>query len=729
MNSRAHDLLDMVARRHIPDKVDLYPSLIGRLQRQNRRQRRQRWVLGLSALVITLTAAAYMVGYSLGYLPGVGVISPNEGLRTLAAPVTQTKQGITLSIIQGVADAHKTVLTYHLSNEQGPLPPPPPPSGEEPWCTETPFLRLPSGLTLSMKHGEGSGASGRWVFPPLPQGVAQVELVVPCLWPLPSTTPRDWHLNLRFIPAPSDLTLIPVSEVAVPTSTSAPTDDQGQSARPPITIHAMQLRDRYVLFGDFQASLGTLEGITVTDAQGQNVPLLPPEDIGLDDFQWQITFAAEGVQFPVDLTFRWAPWAFKEVNPPVALLVPLSDHLLPGQIKRLNQPFTAAGYTLTLQSVQVSGENGYTFTFLAPAAIVDLHFEVEEGQATGSSSSVRPVSPENGPVSITRTLVFDHRPTGTLHLRVTGLVFRQDEVELHVHWAPETTPTPEVTPATGTATTPAVCLTASRWQQLLTSPPNLPTLPGKMVYTVYQGGLLPTVFVAQPDGTHVQRIGSGAWPGLSPEGNHLLYSASEGWTLFNLETGERRSLPGDGRHPVWSPDGQRVLFGWGMGLYVLTLPQGERTLITQGTNGPAEPVGWDEEGRVFYTALEGVFHLRRRDLNTGEREDLGLSFNNKAGYAALSPNKQWVAFADLHTDTWGLYIAHPDGSSRRLLVAPEVPLTFWVTWSPDGQWLVINTLPEPEQATQETAHPFVLNPFTCEAYPLPWKGIVADWAP
>jgi len=67
MKQAARELLEQVARRHLPDEVDLYPALLARLQRQ----RRQRWALALVTLALVLTAAAYMVGRSLGYLPGV----------------------------------------------------------------------------------------------------------------------------------------------------------------------------------------------------------------------------------------------------------------------------------------------------------------------------------------------------------------------------------------------------------------------------------------------------------------------------------------------------------------------------------------------------------------------------------------------------------------------------------------------------------------------------------
>ncbi|RMD63472.1 hypothetical protein D6833_05625, partial [Candidatus Parcubacteria bacterium] len=111
----AREILDVVARRHIPENVDLYPDLVKRLRQQTLRRRR-RQVLVLTAFALALTAAAYMAAHSLGYLPGIGMVSLDQGVRVLAAPVAQTRQGITLQITQGVVDADHTVLTYQLSN-------------------------------------------------------------------------------------------------------------------------------------------------------------------------------------------------------------------------------------------------------------------------------------------------------------------------------------------------------------------------------------------------------------------------------------------------------------------------------------------------------------------------------------------------------------------------------------------------------------------------------------
>jgi Tol biopolymer transport system component len=199
--------------------------------------------------------------------------------------------------------------------------------------------------------------------------------------------------------------------------------------------------------------------------------------------------------------------------------------------------------------------------------------------------------------------------------------------------------------------------------------------------------------------------------------------------LADLTSGKAQRLPGDGYRPVWSTDGEQVLFASGRAMYVMRLKDGKASLVTQGIVGPVEPVGWRKDGqRVLYAALEAGFHLRERDLRRGTRKDLGLVFNNKAGYVAVSPDGQWAAFADMTGSHWGLYLARLDGSERHMLVTADLPFTFIVTWSPDGRWLA-GSMMLSGQAGQPKYQPFVLNPFTCQAYILPIEGIVEGWGP
>ncbi len=749
MNRGAFQLLDAIARQHIPDDADVYPQIAARVQRTPQRRLRLQVVLLLVVLLLLLAGVVYAAGRSLGYWPGLGVVAPGEGLRVLTQPAAQTREGVTVRIEQGFGDAEKTVLVYRVSVASDHVwPTPATPFPEKPACLETPSLRLPDGRTLAMRQGGGSGAIGRLVFPPLPPKVLQVVLNLPCLWNLPPDAPRHWQFTLQFAPAPSSLTLAPITSIPFPTPTATapgtppatPSATPAAANPPPFTVQAVHTGNLFVLFGRTQQSDGRrfvmLERITVTDAHGQPVTLLPPPP-GFEDYDWRVAFA-QNVAFPVNITFRWQEQAFQPAKPPVELAVDVGADPRPGQTWPVNQTFTVAGHTVTLESVRAVGDKAYAFTLRTAPDVQDVAFQVEEGQATGGSGTGA-VLPRAGTAAavMETTVEFARRPAGLIHLKFSGLLVRLPAQEASLRWSSsEGTPQPVAastpTPAAGgPSPTPAVCLDAAKWEELLASPPPLPPLPGKMVSDLYQEGHnLPLLYIAHPDGSARQRIGEGAWPALSPDGERLLYSAAGGWMLADLTAGTARSLPGDGYHPVWSPDGEQVLFARGRGMDVMRLADGKVSLVTQGVAGPVEPVGWRKDGqRVLYAALEAGFHLRERDLRNGTRKDLGLVFNNKAGYAALSPDEKWVAFADLQGTTWGLLIAHPDGSARRLIVAPDVRLAFLTAWSPDGQWLVVNTSAPVPGKTMPEQRPFVVNPFTCAAYPLPLEGMVEGWGP
>jgi len=139
------------------------------------------------------------------------------------------------------------------------------------------------------------------------------------------------------------------------------------------------------------------------------------------------------------------------------------------------------------------------------------------------------------------------------------------------------------------------------------------------------------------------------------------------------------------------------------------------------------PVGWLPDAQsIVYAVLDGDhFTLMRHDLQLGETKTL-FPIQNKAGYGAISPDGAWVVFADriIGESNWGIFISRLDGSERRLIVEPQVPTAFTSVWSPDGQWLIVNT-----RDTEGNNHPVLVNPFTCQVIPLTnIRGMVEGWA-
>ncbi|MGB9521901.1 MAG: hypothetical protein ACPL6F_03995, partial [Anaerolineales bacterium] len=64
-------------------------------------------------------------------------------------------------------------------------------------------------------------------------------------------------------------------------------------------------------------------------------------------------------------------------------------------------------------------------------------------------------------------------------------------------------------------------------------------------------------------------------------------------------------------------------------------------------------------------------------------------------------------------DNWGIFISKINGSDRRMIVSPEIATAFKTLWSPDGKWLLVNSVD-----SAYTPIPILINPFDCKVVPL-----------
>jgi hypothetical protein len=159
----------------------------------------------------------------LGYIPGIGLVDDSVGLRVLAEPVSETREGVTVTIEQVVADSHRTVVVYtadglsvaaaNSAGEGGPF-------------GSTLSLRLRDGTTLEVVHEPGYGGTpeplinaiqpeGGWpnyasrlVYPSVDAQVDELTLIIPILETMPAgAAPENWELTFRLELAKPDLCL------------------------------------------------------------------------------------------------------------------------------------------------------------------------------------------------------------------------------------------------------------------------------------------------------------------------------------------------------------------------------------------------------------------------------------------------------------------------------------------------------------------------------------------
>jgi hypothetical protein len=347
-----------------------------------------------------LTGVAYAVGRSLGYIPGVGLVDQENGVRVLSAPVSVGKNEITVTVEQVVADAARTFITYRVEGIS-------PVTNGFPICTWPPALQLPDGRRLDFLSGGGGGmesSSGipmtfetSYTFPPIPAGEKTVTFLSPCgqpaltlqLVPAPVgfATPAA-EIGATFIafgpnfannamtgsPTPASATEGSPYEPYVPSFLATPTSLPNRSGL--YLDKVVELATSYILIGNF-TDIGNLPGIFVGSSYDLN-------------FQTQFTDSDGNplhFQLRPDLLMGrqghgvgWAYEISKPVTGPVTLRlisVPINiserasfqfdtgDNPQIGQKWQINQPVTLLGISCIVNEV-LRTKAGYTFTISNP---------------------------------------------------------------------------------------------------------------------------------------------------------------------------------------------------------------------------------------------------------------------------------------------------------------------------------------------------------------------------
>jgi hypothetical protein len=176
--------------------------------------RRHRWATVGIAVLLAVAVAFLAVGPQrvwadlqrlLGYVPGVGFVNLEE-TRVLTAPMTVTRDGVTLRVEQVLAQPDGTTVV--ISSEGLP------PEDEVVDRSRDPRamslagieIRLPDGTRLSPNTLASGWGAARLGFPPLPEGLYHLTLEVERLPRVPvGVAPEDWEIPVTLRPATGEL--------------------------------------------------------------------------------------------------------------------------------------------------------------------------------------------------------------------------------------------------------------------------------------------------------------------------------------------------------------------------------------------------------------------------------------------------------------------------------------------------------------------------------------------
>ena len=431
MKKTYQNTLDAVARQYIPDDTNLFPHIAAKLERKPMVQTlRTRPALALLIILLALSllsGVVYAVGRSLGYIPGVGIVEQGAPIRVLAEPVSVTRDGITLTVTDAILASDKTVVIFGLANV--------------PWsaysydeniagCVGTAELYLPDGTVFQLIEGGGNENKTRFVYPPISQDITEAVFVLPCITnTLPGLAPENWELPLEFIPAPPDMTIVPVIEI----TPVLDADSVSTAPSSPFTLtQVMQIGEETILSGNISPSgpdgLVEMRSLRLTDANGNAVFSSPPKVDGLLREGWSVQFQSN-ITYPLTLTFE-SVFVAPVSESVTEIEFDAGENPQPEQEWILNQPIEIGERTITLNTVQTDGKNGYKFNFSGDPDIITLSLDIPGYAPEGGGGGGW-----DGQFSV--SLSYPELPVGKLKLVLSNLVIESPLETWTIEWSPE----------------------------------------------------------------------------------------------------------------------------------------------------------------------------------------------------------------------------------------------------------------------------------------------------
>jgi hypothetical protein len=738
-------VLDSVARDYVPEDVNLLPQIVARIEKEHRKTMKPKTKFVIAAVLILLTfiviaasipGAATAMKRLFGYIPGVGIVDQSAPIRVLAAPVIATREGISITVTSATLTADKTHIEYRIFGVPGTAYPD---REDVIGCIKPEYLRLPDGTKLERTQD----------LPPVPSNVNEAVFVIPCIDnTLPGKVPENWELSLRFVPAPPDLTVMPILELSPspkitatdsPTapqvdatllSTAAPTEVTSTLSIPQNTSVAIdrviETGDGYILVGKFQPKVQAGQWSQVTrppqiiDATGKEVPYTVPQDIeaGIVDstsggFGLVFQFKAASLSYPLTITLSGVNISQADPNARAEFEFDAGSNPQPGQEWTLNREIQLAGHTIKLVSITADNRVGYSFKFESDPkvndATVDISGYTPNGGGGGGGAGMT-----NG--TFTVSLSYAELPKGMLKIAISNLTVVSDTITWQGQWSP-TTPRTDW-PATSTPQ-PGVCLTADSLDQLKPAPASL-TGGTALVYEQLDGADKWGLVLYNLDGSQKQTlVPDSSWGALSPDGSQAAYPAPDGIHVMDLASRDEKVLAGaTGFDLHWSTDSSQIAYvGGGTDNVFIANIDGSPARRVSDQSYEAL-IGWSlDSAQLYFVApfTGGVaWKVYALDLTSGAARDLFTIENGsyKAINAALSPDGAWIAYRG--RDNSSLYLVRTDGSDMHLVMDKPSAAISGVVWSKSG-WLGVSLM----NAEISDSTVVLVKPENCQTYLLP----------
>ncbi len=693
----------------------------------------QRPAWAVAVVVLFLLAGLIAIGpqrviaafqHLFGYIPGYGVVDQSAPFRVLAEPVSVTRDGITITVTSAFLTGEKTYIEYRIFGVPGSAYP----NREDViGCTTPEYLRLPDGTRLNRIDND---------FSPVPAGINAASFVMPCIFnTLPGKTPENWEMSLRFVPAPPDLTVMPVIDLSpspqasLTPGTTALADVVGATstslANNRITIiKEIETGDGYILVGQFPFQGLPREQVTngeaeIRDASGKIVAFTYPQDIdpnalGLDPNgpYWFMQFKATGLAYPLDIKYSGAAIQQSDPNATAQFTFDAGSNPQPGQEWTANQDIQIAGHTLKLTTIRADSRNGYNFSFQGDLKVISADIQIDGYTPTGHGWG-RGLNAG----SFDTSLSFARFPSGLLRVTLSNLTIAGETLTWQGQWSPST---PRIDLPANQTPIPGLCLAADSLAKLQPAPPALSN--GKvLVYEKLDTGKWGLMLYTLDGSLKQVVVTNGNWGALSPDGSKVAYSASDnGIHLVDVNTMTEQVIQNaSGFNIQWSPDGTQIAYiSMGNGaVNSAFIAKVDGTMVRQVSKLSYETiVGWSPDGAQLYFAAPftggAAWKVYSYDLASDTAIELFTIENGTPKFLNpnLSPDGQWIAYRG--RDNSSLYLVHPDGSDMHLVMDNAgVSGIAWLS----SEWLGVSLMQA--NTTEQTQVLLQLN--SCSAYLLP----------
>jgi hypothetical protein len=193
-----------------------------------------------------------------GFVPNVGLVDTSSPFRELAEPVSNTRDGITLTIQSAFLSADQTIITYIMSDLPAEIKRA---RFGDPECLSPAYLIFQDGSKVeASESSSGLTSNGAFVHSirfsgPFPAGFNQATLVFPCLeGTARGKGPKDWQIALAFKPATENVivypaTLIPQDriETLVPATVEPSAQPEAEALMPAMIVDGDRQEDMVVL--------------------------------------------------------------------------------------------------------------------------------------------------------------------------------------------------------------------------------------------------------------------------------------------------------------------------------------------------------------------------------------------------------------------------------------------------------------------------------------------------